>query len=302
MKRFAIVLVLGGCSIRGMAIHSMANALSEQGDLFGSDDDPELVRDASAFGLKTYEALLASEPAHQGLLLAAARGFTQYGYAFVEGEADRLEDVDPVRARAMRKRARKLYLRAHRYALRGLDARHPGCAPELAADPKAALAKMTKEDVPLLYWAGASWALAVSASKDDLDLVAQLGRVEPIMRRALELDESFERGAIHEFFIAFDGSRSEAMGGSPARARKHFERAIELNHGMKASAFVSLAESVAVGQQNLAEFKQLLERALAIPPDAVPALRLENTISQRRAAWLLSRVDALFVAQEEVHR
>src|SRR5262249_2308361 len=120
--------------------------------------------------------------------------------------------------------------------------------------------------------------------------------------RALELDESFEHGAIHEFFIAFDGSRSEAMGGSPVRARKHFERAVELNHGMKASAFVSLAESVAVGQQNLGEFKRFLEGALAISPDAVPALRLENTIAQRRAAWLLSRTDALFVAQEEVSR
>jgi hypothetical protein len=161
---------------------------------------------------------------------------------------------------------------------------------------------MTKQDVPLLYWAGASWALAVSASKDDLDLVAQLGRVEPIMRRALELDETFEHGAIHEFFIAFDGSRSEAMGGSPVRARKHFERAVELDHGMKAAPFVSLAESVAVGQQNLGEFKQLLQRALAISPDAVPALRLENTIAQRRAAWLLSRTEALFVAQEEVSR
>src|SRR5262249_23768806 len=144
MKRFAILFVLGGCSIRGMAIHSMANALSGQGDLFSSDDDPQRVRDASAFGLKTYEALLASEPNHEGLLLAAARGFTQYGYAFVEGEADRLEDTDPVRARAMRQRARKLYLRAHRYALRGLEARHAGCAHELEVDPRTALAKMTR--------------------------------------------------------------------------------------------------------------------------------------------------------------
>ena len=39
----------------------------------------------------------------------------------------------------------------------------------------------------------------------------------------------------------------------------------------------------------------LLRKALAIDPDAVPELRLANTVSQRRAAWLLARADELFL-------
>ena len=52
---------------------------------------------------------------------------------------------------------------------------------------------------------------------------------------------------------------------------------------------------VCVGAQNRAEFEEMLEKALAVDPDAVPELRLANTVSQRRAAWLLARADELFL-------
>ena len=39
----------------------------------------------------------------------------------------------------------------------------------------------------------------------------------------------------------------------------------------------------------------LLEKALAIDPDARPDERLANLIAQRRARWLLSHTDELFV-------
>ena len=37
-----------------------ASALTSGGDTYATDDDPELVRDAVPFGLKTMEAVLAS--------------------------------------------------------------------------------------------------------------------------------------------------------------------------------------------------------------------------------------------------
>jgi hypothetical protein len=39
----------------------------------------------------------------------------------------------------------------------------------------------------------------------------------------------------------------------------------------------------------------MLEKALAVDPDGVKELRLSNRVYQRRAHWLLGRVDALFV-------
>jgi hypothetical protein len=47
-------------------------------------------------------------------------------------------------------RARRLYLRARDYGLRGLDTRHHGFTRGLSADPKAAVGEASKGDVALL--------------------------------------------------------------------------------------------------------------------------------------------------------
>src|SRR5204863_685960 len=93
---------------------------------YAADDDPELIAQAAPFSLKLIESLLEPSPKHEGLLLAAASGFTQYSYAFVQQQADFVEDTNVARASALRLRARKLDLRARDYGLRGLDVRHPG--------------------------------------------------------------------------------------------------------------------------------------------------------------------------------
>ncbi|MHC4457078.1 MAG: TRAP transporter TatT component family protein [Planctomycetota bacterium] len=297
---FVLCLFLLSCSIRRIAINSVANSLSAGGsNVFATDNVPELVRDAIPFGLKLNEALLNEIPNHKGLLLATASGFTQYAYAFVQIEADFLEEKDFAAANRLRKQAQKLYLRSREYAVRGLEADHPGFMDHLHSNPQSVLRSMTSDDLPFLYWMGVSWAAAISASKENLDLLSELYLVEAIMNRALELDEDYNNGALHEFFITFDGSRSIAMGGSIERAREHFDRAIKLSEGKKASPYLSLAENVSVRQQNVKEFVKLLKMALAIDVDAKPEYRLENILLQRRASWLLSRIDDFFLVTEE---
>ena len=290
-------LVSSGCSVRKVGVNVLAGAMAGGGDTYATDDDPEFVAAAIPFGLKTIEGLLVETPRHEGLLLAAASGFTQYGYAFVQAEADYVEGKDLARATELRDRARKLYRRALAYGFRGLEVRHPGFQAGLrvAALRERTLAAMTQEDVPLLYWTGAAWGAAMSLSKEDAELTADQALAEALERRALALDEGFGRGAIHDFFIAFEGGRPAAAGGSEARARVHLERAVALSEGNRAAPFVSFAETVCVGAQNRAEFEELLRKALAVDPDAVPELRLANTVSQRRATWLLARADELFL-------
>src|SRR5690242_19712396 len=115
-----------GCSIRRYALNKAADALAQSGTTFASDDDPELIKAAAPFSLKLMESLLAENPRHPGLLDAAASGFTQYAYAFVQQDADEAEPGDLAAAEALRARARRLYLRAQRYGLRGLEVKHPG--------------------------------------------------------------------------------------------------------------------------------------------------------------------------------
>jgi predicted anti-sigma-YlaC factor YlaD len=298
IRRLSILslAVLGvGCSVQDMAAEAMADALSGSGGVFSRDGDPELVREAIPFGLKTYEGLLDRLPGHRGLLLACASGFAQYAYAFVLEEADRLDASDLVRARALRLRARALFLRGRDYALRGLETRHPGFGAALKAGRTAALARLDAEDLPFLYWAAAAWSAALVSAKADLDLVAELPIPGEMLARGLELDESWNDGALHEVLISFEGGRSEAMGGNAGRARRHYRRAVELSRGLRASPHLALAEALSVREQNVKEFKDLLDAAEAVDPDADPDRRLENVLARRRAAWLRTRIPDLFL-------
>src|SRR5580658_6654486 len=149
MKRVLLcsVLLLGGCSVKRYAINQLGNALAGSGTTFAADEDPELIRAAVPFSLKLVESLLAENPRHPGLLLAAARGFTQYAYAFVQEDADEIEDTDRVRAAALRARAAKLYVRARNYGLRGLEIKHKDFTARLKANPKQAVKALKKSEV-----------------------------------------------------------------------------------------------------------------------------------------------------------
>jgi predicted anti-sigma-YlaC factor YlaD len=130
--------------------------------------------------------------------------------------------------------------------------------------------------------------------KSDAALTADQGLAEALMKRALALDEGFELGSIHDFFISYEADR-RSVGGSVERAREHFTRAVALAKGRRAWPYLALAESASVAAQDRAEFVSLLEEALRIDPNRAPEERLSNLLAQRRARWLLGRADELFV-------
>jgi predicted anti-sigma-YlaC factor YlaD len=289
-------IVSTGCSVKKFAINKLGDSVANNtGTTYAADDDPELVGQALPFGLKLVESLLAETPKHQGLLVAAVSGFTEYAYVYVQQDADIAESQDFERATALRARARRLYLRARNYGLRGLDGRYRSFSQDLRRDPKAA-ARLTKAaDVPLLYWTAAAWGFAISVSKDDPELVADQLAVEALIDRAFELDPEFDSGAIHGFLITYELARQGAPGDPVARARSHFDREVALTSSQLASPFVSFAEAVSVQNQDRREFEALLKRALAVDPDSRPEWRLQNLVMQRRARWLISREDDLFI-------
>ncbi len=290
-----LLATIPGCSIKKVAINKLGDALAGSGATFSSDDDPELIESAVPFSLKLLESLLAESPNHRGMLIAASSGFTQYAYAFIQQPADEAEDKDLNRATALRGRARRMYARARGYGLRALEVKHRGFEAALRKDSKEAVRIATKADVPALYWTAACWGSVISLSKDQPGVIADQPLVEAMIDRAFELDPDFDRGAIHSFLINYESSRPGAAAGADDRARKHFDRAVQLSQGFQAGPLVSLAENVSQPKQNRKEFESLLNRALAVNVDAKPEYRLVNLVMQRRARWLLSRVDQLFV-------
>jgi predicted anti-sigma-YlaC factor YlaD len=292
----ACALALSACSPKTMAVNALGNALASDASSWGRDDDPDLVKDATPFALKTVESLLGQSPSHRGLLLAASSGFTEYAYAFVQSDADFVEAHDLPAATALRARAQRLYRRAREYGLRGLEVNTPGFRAALRSDPaKAVAAVHSKTEAPLLYWTAAAWALEISLAKQDAELTADLPLTGAMIHRALELDEGYGGGVLYDFLIGYDGGRPASAGGSVERARADLEKALALAGGTRVAPYVGFAETVSVATQNRTEFIKLLREALAVDPDRAPEQRLANLIAQKRARWLLGRADELFI-------
>jgi predicted anti-sigma-YlaC factor YlaD len=294
-----LLALFGACrSVRNVALDQVGDALAGSSKAWANDADPELIRDAAPFSLKLIESLVEQRPEHVGLRLAAASGFTQYAYAFVEQDADRIESESFARAEELRTRARKLYVRARDHGLAAMETLHPGIGARLHADPAAAVRAFELEQVALLYWCAAPWGASIALSKDDPDAIGELPIVEALFTRALALDETWNDGALVSAWIGLESVRAGAGADALARAEQRYVRAVELARGRLASPHVAYAEKVCVQRQDAAGFRQALAKALAIDVDAAPEQRLANVLAQRRARWLLSRQDDLILAQE----
>ncbi|MEL6187848.1 MAG: TRAP transporter TatT component family protein [Myxococcota bacterium] len=294
---FALLGLSSGCA--GLINNAAADALSGTGTVLSSDDDPDFIAQAVPFGLKTMDAVLERTPEHKGLLLALASGYTQYGYAFLEEDADRLEDDDYEAAQHLRSRARKMYERAQGYGRRLVELRSPGFFNRLEEDHEALFSELGPEDVPALYWTAAAWALGVAASELDPDAIADFPLVERMARGTLALDEDWDDGALHLLLLSIESAKP---GGDLDAAAEHFERALELDGGRRAGTYVSMAGGVCVPRQDVVRFHDLLEKAIAVDEDAHPADRLANVIMKRRAERLLEREEDLFVVSLEEAR
>ena len=291
MAAVALVLVAAGCSPQRFVVDRVGDALAGDSRTVAREDDPELVRAAAPFSLELMESLLDKDPDHPGLLLAATSEYTQFAYAFVQQDADLLEDQDYTAAARLRLRARRLYLRARDHGLHALDVAHPGFSVKLRHEAPAAASVLRRADVPVLYWTAVAWAAAIGQAKDDPDLVGDLPLVDQLAAAAERLDPDYGAGALQSFLVSYEMAR----GGRADVARAHFARAVTLSGGHAAAPYVSLAEQVCVAARARTEYLGLLAQALRLDPDQFPDNRLENLVMQRRARWLQGRVDDLFL-------
>ena len=281
------LLLLTGCSVRRFAINRVADALSSGGSAYETDDDIALVGEALPFSLKLIESLLAETPKHKGLLTTACQGFATYAYVYVQHPADVAAVDDLEKADALRRRARRLYMRAHEFGRRGL----------LAAAPGGDLGKIRKADVPLLYWNAVALGLAISTAKTDAAMLARLPEVDALLDRAIELDREWKEGTLQELQITLAASKPDRP--ELRKIEELYRSALSLSGGKRASLFVTFAESHSIPKQDRRTFEENLRKALDIDPNKDMSIRLANLVSQRRAAWLLERTDDLILPLPE---
>lgn len=321
---FVLLIVFGGCStIEKAGINMISDIMAGEGssELFTADDDPELVKDALPFILKMYEMLVSEKPDDPKLLLATGSTFIMYSNIFIQTRADMLPDEQFMEQLTMLKRSKKMYKRGAEYVLDALDQKHDNFRANLDAGLiDLALREMTEEDVPYLYWAASGMMGEFSTDPFDFSLGPHVYKPVAFIYRALELDESYNRGALHDLLIQINSSLPGALmflrsedgksdtsdfvtqyyhslsSDSPFnRARYHFERSLEISQGSSAAPYISLASTVSVNEQDYEEFEKLLTKALEIDPDQFPEMKLAAIIYRDKAQWLLDHRSDYFL-------
>lgn len=296
-----LFLLFVHCPIQTFVLRNTAHFLSEKhGDVFTSDNDPELVAEAIPFMLKTYELLLETTPDNAELLYTTGKSFCMYAFAFVLYPTDTFPVIRIDEKNQQLRRAKKLFIRSRTYLLRALELRHPGFTALLDAHAvDSALKRTTLEDTSLLYWTAAAWMGAFISDKSDMAFALSVDKPVACMLHVLKMNNAFEHGLAHNFFISYYGSMPESMGGNEALARMHFGRSVELSKGGNAAPYMLLATSVCVSKQDRDEFKELMYKVIAIDTDRDKKFRVMNILYQRRARWLLDHIDHFFVTIED---
>lgn len=280
------MLSLMGCSPRMLVVSSLADELAGQSQ--GAESDPVLARDAAPFYLKLSEAVLAQQPGHAALAESVAGRMTEYAYAFVAFEADRIEGQDAQAAESLRRRAAGLYRRARQHAMNALSQRHPGLLAALA-DP-AAQPSLPASDAGLAYWGAAAWGSWIALAKDDPEVVADLPLVVRLAAVAQRADPEWGDGAMTSLRATLEAARP---GGDRIMASRWFDSAITRAQGKLVAPYVAKAESIALPAGQREEFEFLLKQALTVPAGSGPNT-LQNTVMRQRAAWLLNQAPDLF--------
>ena len=293
-----IAAVLAGCSLDRLATRTVTDLVSGQGgdDVFASEQDPRLVGDALPFALKLYELLLSRAPDDPGLQLATGRSFVAYANAFVQRPAEQMPVTEIELRISELQRAKLHYLRGRDYLLAGLELRHPGFA-VLFASPDSmdeALAMVDAASIDYLYWTAAACLGALTTDPFDMHLLVTAPYAAKMLHMVIDWDERYQGGAAHDILISYYASTAAALGGGGMeRAQEHFERAVAASGDKRTGPYLAMA-GVAIGQQDPELFRSLLGDALAIELD-VAQYRLQNTLDQQYATWLLDHMEDLFV-------
>ena len=278
----AVCAQLCGCSTSQLVARGVSPLIDNGLIAMNRETDLELARVSIPPNLKMIEALLLADPGNVAYRVQAAMGF--YGYA-----AGFVEDDDPERATG-------LYRRALDHARAALSAQGVS-ATLLAGDPAqldTALARLDARAVPSLFWTASAWAKLIEHQLDDPARLAELPRVEALMRRVLVLDETYYHGGAHVFFGVYYGGRAPMFGGDFVRAAHHFDEAARISQNRLLLVDVYRAQYLFRQMGERAAFHAALTQVIDAPASADPDLNLANAIAKKKAGKLLAQEETLF--------
>ena len=278
---FTLAIAAACIPNKHITVGSAATLLEDVANSANKQSDLRVVREGMPAYLMLIDGMVEAMPNNTRLLITAAQAYASFASAFVE-EAD----IDY---------ARTLYERAKKYALRALELR--GLKQPVSRsfdDFEKALNQLSKDDVPYMFWTATCWGSWIRLSLGSMAAVAELPRVEALMKRVLVLDEEFYYGGPHLFMGIWFASRPKIAGGDLIRAQHHFQKALEFSQGKFLMTQVYYADHYARKTFDKKLFVTTLQRVLETPVDKIPQLTLLNTVAHKKANELIEQVDDYF--------
>ena len=296
----AIIALLTSCSIKKMAVNSMAKNMSgDSAAVFMEDNDPELVGDAFPVILKMMDMMAATAPDNSAVRSSAGSMYVMYANVYLQGKGSMLPYDEWETQKHLYDRAKKHYRRGYDYVMDALELKHKGFKAAFAeSDYDNAFSNFKKEDAADLCWGGAAVLAGVSVDVLDPDFAADREGAIKMLFKALELDPDFGDGMLDDIMMQYYASMPAGMGGDMEKALYHYKHGVELSKDNNLSIHVSYASSVCTknqSQEGYDEFTAVLEDVLGRDVESVKENRLANIISQQKAAWLLENRDDYFL-------
>jgi tetratricopeptide (TPR) repeat protein len=264
------VLLLAASLLQACAVARLDDSLPRG---IMNNDDLQLVEQGLPAYLLMLDGFIVNWPESEGLLRSGANLYSAYAGLFVEDN----------------ERAQKLTEQALEYSMRAACAEHDElCDLRSMAVPELekVLADMDAGDVPIIYNLGTTWAGYIQVRSSDWNAIGSLGRVNVLLERSVALDEDYKKGQGHMYLGVMNSFLPKSMGGRPAKAKGHFEKAIALSEGDNLLAKVLYAEHYARLAFDRELHDRLLEEALEADPHR-DGLTLQNVYAQKEARTLL---------------
>jgi len=277
-----LVVFAGGClPSKKLTIMSTAALLEDISRASARQSDLRVVREGMPAYLLLMDGMVEGWPDNERILLGAAQGYASFAAAFI---ADNDKDY-----------ARALTAKSKQYALGALELRgFKTLRLKSLDDFKTGLDDMSQKDLPYLFWAASCWGNWIALNLDSMAALAELPKVEAMMRRSLALDAGFYYGGPHLFMGIWYASQPSMAGGNLDLSRDHFLKAREFGKGQFLMTDVYLAQYYARKAFNRELFIASLKKVLETPADIKPELTLLNTVARRKAQEMLARVDDYF--------
>jgi hypothetical protein len=278
---FTLAIAAACIPNKQMTVGSAATLLEDVANSSYKQSDLRVIREGMPAYLMLIDGMVEAVPDNERLLITAAQAYASFASAFIE-----VEDKDYARA---------LYEKAKKYALRSLEIRglnNPATKP--FNEFEAGLNDLSKDDVPYMFWAATCWGSWIRLNMGSMAALAELPRVEALMKRVLLLDEQFYYGGPHLFMGIWFASRPKIAGGDLVKARHHFNKALELSQGKFLMTQIYYADQYARKTFDKDLFVTTLENVLDTPADQIVELTLLNTVAHQKAKELLAEADDYF--------